>query len=93
MKIIIDYGDGRTSTFEDVIDYGILAKDDLVDAVNNHFNGEGIDRTYDDLSDENKDELWSRVKKNCGYYDSLPSMETFYDEVESVMNELGLFDK
>ena len=61
--------------------------------MNNHFEGEGIDRTYDDLSDENKDELWSRVKKNCGYYDSLPSMETFYDEVESVMNELGLFDK
>ena len=44
MKIIIDYGDGKTSTFEDVIDYGILAKDDLVDAVNNHFEGEGIDR-------------------------------------------------
>ena len=93
MKIIIDYGDGKTSTFEDVIDYGILAKEDLVDAVNNHFEGEGIDRTYDGLSDENKNELWSRVKKNCSYYDSLPSMENFYEEVWSVMNELGLFDK
>ena len=93
MKIIIDYGDGKTSTFEDVIDYGILAKEDLVDAVNNHFEGEDIDRTYDDLSDENKDELWSRVKKNCSYYDSLPSTENFYEEVWSVMNELGLFDK
>ena len=93
MKIIIDYGNGKTSTFEDVIDYGILAKEDLVDAVNNHFEGEDIDKTYDDLSDENKAELWSRVKKNCGYYDSLPSMENFYEEVWSVMNELGLFDK
>ena len=93
MKIIIDYGNGKTSTFEDVIDYGILAKEDLVDAVNNHFEGEDIDKTYDDLSDENKTELWSRVKKNCGYYDSLPSMENFYEEVWSVMNELGLFDK
>lgn len=93
MKIIIDFEDGRTSTIKDVMDYSILAKEDLEQAVNDHFEGDGIDKNYADLDEETKSELWSRVKKNCSYYDSLPSMEEFRGEVYDVMRELGLLEK
>lgn len=93
MKIIIDYEDGHTNTIENVMDYSILAKEDLVDAVNDAFNSEEIENNYDDLTEEVQDELWSKVRKNCSYYDSIPSMEEFRGEVVDSMRELGLIEK
>lgn len=93
MKIIIDYEDGHTNTIENVMDYSILAKEDLVDAVNDAFDSEEIENNYYNLTEEIQDELWSKVKKNCGYYNSLPSMEEFRGEVVESMRELGLIEK
>lgn len=93
MKIIIDYEDGHTNIIENVMDYSILAKEDLVDAVNDVFDSEEIENNYDNLTEEAKDELWSKVQKNCGYYDSIPSMEEFRGEVFESMRELGLIEK
>ena len=93
MKIIIDYENGRTSTIEDVMDYSILSKEDLEQAVNDGFEGDEINKKYADLDEETKSELWSRVKKNCSYFDSLPSVEEFRGEVYNVMRELGLLEK
>lgn len=93
MKIIIDFEDGRTSTIENVMDYSILAKEDLEQAVNDAFDGDGIENNYNNLTEETKDELWSKVKKNCSYYDSLPSVEEFRGEVDTAMRELDLLEK
>lgn len=93
MKIIIDYEDGHTNTIENVMDYSILAKEDLVDAVNDAFDSEEIENNYNNLTEEVQDELWSKVQKNCGYYDSIPSMEEFRGEVVDSMRELGLIEK
>lgn len=93
MKIIIDYEDGHTNTIENVMDYSILAKEDLVDAVNDAFDSEEIENNYNNLTEEVQDELWSKVRKNCGYYDSIPSMEEFRGEVVESMRELGLIEK
>lgn len=93
MKIIIDYEDGHTNTIENVMDYSILAKEDLVDAVNDAFDSEEIENNYNNLTEEVQDELWSKVQKNCGYYDSIPSMEEFRGEVFESMRELGLIEK
>lgn len=95
MKIIIDFEDGHTKpiTIENVMDYSILAKEDLEQAVNDQFEGDEINKKYADLDEETKSELWSRVKKNCGYFDSLPSVEEFRGEVYDVMRELGLLEK
>lgn len=93
MKIIIDFEDGRTSTIENVMDYSILAKEDLEQAVNDAFESREIKKDYNNLTEETKDELWSRVKKNCSYFDSVPSVEEFRDEVDDVMRELGLLEK
>ena len=93
MKIIIDYEDGHTNTIENVMDYSILAKEDLVDAVNDAFDSEEIENNYNNLTEEVQDELWSKVQKNCGYYDSIPSMEEFRGEVIDSMRELGLIEK
>lgn len=93
MKIIIDFEDGRTSTIENVMDYSILAKEDLEQAVNDAFESREIKKDYNNLTEETKDELWSRVKKNCSYFDSVPSVEEFRDEVDNVMRELGLLEK
>lgn len=93
MKIIIDYEDGHTNTIENVMDYSILAKEDLVDAVNDAFDSEEIENNYNNLTEEVQDELWSKVQKNCGYYDSIPSMEEFRGEVVESMRELGLIEK
>ena len=93
MKIIIEQDDGRQSIIDDVMDYSILCKEDLEQAVNDHFEGDEIDKEYADLDEETKTELWSRVKKNCSYFDSLPSMEEFRGEVYDVMRELGLTEK
>ena len=93
MKIIIDYENGRTSTIEDVMDYSILSKEDLEQAVNDGFEGDEINKKYADLDEETKSELWSRVKKNCSYFDTLPSVEEFRGEVYNVMRELDLLEK
>lgn len=93
MKIIIEQDDGRQSIIDDVMDYSILCKEDLEQAVNDHFEGDEIDKEYADLDEETKTELWSRVRKNCSYFDSLPSMEEFRGEVYDVMRELGLLEK
>lgn len=93
MKIIIDYEDGHLNTIEDVMDYSILAKEDLVDAVNDAFDSEEIENNYYNLTEEVQDELWSKVQKNCSYYDSIPSMEEFRGEVVESMRELGLIEK
>lgn len=93
MKIIIEQDDGRQTIIDDVMDYSILCKEDLEQAVNDHFEGDEIDKEYADLDEETKTELWSRVKKNCSYFDSLPSMEEFRGEVYDVMRELGLTEK
>lgn len=93
MKIIIEQDDGRQTIIDDVMDYSILCKEDLEQAVNDHFEGDEIDKEYADLDEETKTELWSRVKKNCSYFDSLPSMEEFRGEVYDVMRELGLLEK
>ena len=90
MKIIIEQDDGRQSIIDDVMDYSILCKEDLEEAVNDHFEDDEIDKEYADLDEETKTELWSRVRKNCSYFDSLPSMEEFRGEVYDVMRELGL---
>ena len=90
MKIIIEQDDGRQSIIDDVMDYSILCKEDLEEAVNDHFEGDEIDKEYADLDEETKTELWSRVRKNCSYFDSLPSMEEFRGEVYDVMRELKL---
>lgn len=90
MKIIIEQDDGRQTIIDDVMDYSILSKEDLEQAVNDHFEGDEIDKEYADLDEETKNELWSRVKKNCSYFDSLPSMEEFRGEVYDVMRELEL---
>jgi hypothetical protein len=90
MKIIIEQDDGRQSIIDDVMDYSILCKEDLEQAVNDHFEDDGIDKEYADLDEETKTELWSRVRKNCSYFDSLPSMEEFRGEVYDVMRELEL---
>lgn len=92
MRIIIDYEEGgRTDIIENVIDYSIYAKEDLVDSVNDLFEGNGIENKYDNLTKDVQNELWSKVKKNCKYFESLPSMDEFRGEVEDVMRELGLF--
>lgn len=93
MKIIIDYEDGHLNTIENVMDYSILSKEDLVDAVNDAFDSEEIENNYYSLTEEVQDEIWSKVKKNCGYYDSIPSMEEFRGEVVESMRELGLIEK
>ena len=93
MKIIIEQDDGRQSIIDDVMDYSILCKEDLEQAVNDHFEDDEIDKEYADLDEETKTELWSRVRKNCSYFDSLPSMEEFRGEVYDVMRELGLIEK
>ena len=93
MKIIIEQDDGRQTIIDDVMDYSILCKEDLEQAVNDHFEGDEIDKEYADLDEETKTELWSRVKKNCSYCDSLTSMEEFRGEVYDVMRELGLLEK
>ena len=93
MKIIIDYEDGHTNTIENVMDYSILAKEDLVDAVNDAFDSEEIENNYNNLTEEVQDELWSKVQKNCSYYDSIPSIEEFRGEVVESMRELGLIEK
>ena len=90
MKIIIEQDDGRQSIIDDVMDYSILCKEDLEQAVNDHFEDDEIDKEYADLDEETKTELWSRVRKNCSYFDSLPSMEEFRGEVYDVMRELKL---
>lgn len=90
MKIIIEQDDGRQSIIDDVMDYSILCKEDLEEAVNDHFEDDEIDKEYADLDEETKTELWSRVRKNCSYFDSLPSMEEFRGEVYDVMRELEL---
>jgi hypothetical protein len=90
MRIIIEQDDGRQSIIDDVMDYSILCKEDLEQAVNDHFEDDGIDKEYADLDEETKTELWSRVRKNCSYFDSLPSMEEFRGEVYDVMRELEL---
>jgi hypothetical protein len=90
MKIIIEQDDGRQSIIDDVMDYSILCKEDLEQAVNDHFEDDEIDKEYADLDEETKTELWSRVRKNCSYFDSLPSMEEFRGEVYDVMRELEL---
>lgn len=93
MRIIIDYEEGgRTDIIENVMDYSILAKEDLVDSVNDLFEGNGIENKYDNLSKDVQNELWSKVKKNCNYFDSIPSMDEFRGEVEDVMCELGLLE-
>lgn len=93
MRIIIDYEDGgRTDIIENVMDYSILAKEDLVDSVNDFFEGNGIENNYDNLTKDVQNELWSKVKKNCSYFDSIPSMDEFRGEVEDVMRELGLLE-
>lgn len=91
MKIIIDYEDGIQNVIEDVMDYAILSKDDLVQAVNDQFEAEGVDKNYDGLAGDIKEKLFYIVKKECSYYDNLPSMEEFYGEVESAMAGLNLF--
>lgn len=93
MKIIIDYEDGHTDTIENVMDYSILAKEDLVDAVNDAFDSEEIENNYNNLTEEVQGELWSKVRKNCSYYDSIPSTEEFRGEVVGSMRELGLIEK
>jgi hypothetical protein len=90
MRIIIEQDDGRQSIIDDVMDYSILCKEDLEQAVNDHFEDDEIDKEYADLDEETKTELWSRVRKNCSYFDSLPSMEEFRGEVYDVMRELEL---
>lgn len=90
MRIIIEQDDGRQTIIDDVMDYSILSKEDLEQAVNDHFEGDEINKEYADLDEETKAELWSRVKKNCSYFDSLPSMEEFRGEVYNVMSELNL---
>jgi hypothetical protein len=90
MKIIIDYEDGNQRAIENVIDYAIYAKEDLVDSVNDLFEGNGIENKYDNITKDVQNELWSKVKKNCKYFESLPSMDEFRGEVEDVMCELGL---
>lgn len=93
MRIIIDYEEGgRTDIIENVMDYSILAKEDLVDSVNDLFEGNRIENKYDNLTKDVQNELWSKVKKNCSYFDSLPSMDEFRGEVEDVMCELGLLE-
>lgn len=93
MRIIIDYEEGgRTDIIENVMDYSILAKEDLVDAVNDFFEGNGVENNYDNLTKDVQNELWSKVKKNCKYFDSLPSMDEFRGEVEDVMRELDLLE-
>lgn len=93
MRIIIDYEEGgRTDIIENVMDYSILAKEDLVDAVNDFFEGNGVENNYDNLTKNVQNELWSKVKKNCKYFDSLPSMDEFRGEVEDVMRELDLLE-
>lgn len=93
MKIIIDYEDGRTNTIENAMDYSILSKEDLVEAVNDAFDSEEIENNYNNLTEEVQGELWSKVRKNCSYYDSIPSMEEFRGEVFDSMRELGLIEK
>lgn len=93
MKIIIEQDDGRQTIIDDVMDYSILAKEDLEQAVNDRFEDDGIDKEYADLDEETKSELWSRVKKNCSYLESVPSVEEFRGEVYDVMRELGLLEK
>jgi hypothetical protein len=44
------------------------------------------------LTKDVQNELWSKVKKNCKYFESLPSMDEFRGEVEDVMRELGLLE-
>lgn len=93
MKIIIEQDDGHQTIIDDVMDYSILAKEDMEQAVNDHFEDDGIDKEYADLDEETKTELWSRVKKNCSYFDSVPSVEEFRGEVHNVMGELGLLEE
>ena len=93
MKIIIEQDDGRQTIIDDIMDYSILAKEDLEQAVNDQFEDDEINKKYADLDEETKDELWSRVKKECSYYDSVPSVEEFRGEVDNTMRELGLLEK
>ena len=87
MKIILDWENGRTDVIEDVMDYAIFGKADLISAVNEKLDDE---KAWEKLSEEQRDALFSTVKKNIGYFESLPSTDEFYGEVESTLSELNI---
>lgn len=87
MKITLDWGNGRTDVIEDVMDYAIFSKADLITAVNEKLDDE---KAWEKLSEEQRDALFSTVKKNIGYFESLPTTEEFYGEVGSTLFELGI---
>ena len=87
MKITLDWENGRTNVIEDVMDYAIFGKADLIAAVNEKLDDE---KAWEKLSEEQRMALFSTVKKNIGYFESLPTTEEFYGEVESTLSELGI---
>lgn len=88
MKITIDFENGQPAeVIEDVMDYAVFGKDDLIRDFNEIMEGQ---ITWDDLSVANQDDLYRTVKKNISYFESLCSSEDFYGEVRSAISELGL---
>ena len=85
MKITMDWGNGRVEVIEDVMDYAIFSKEDLISAVNDRLEDENA---WDKLDNDIKEQLFAIVKKNIGYYESLPDMEGFYSEVDFALKEL-----
>ena len=81
----MDWGNGRVEVIEDVMDYAIFSKEDLISAVNDRLEDENA---WDKLNDDIKEQLFAIVKKNIGYYEYLPNTEEFYSEVDFALKEL-----
>lgn len=88
MKITIDFENGQPAeVIENVMDYAVFGKDDLIRDFNEIMEGQ---ITWDDLSVAEQDEMYQTVKKNISYFDSLCSSEDFYGEVRGAITEVGI---
>lgn len=88
MKITIDYEDGRNTTvIEDVMDYAVFNKDDLIHDFNEIMDGK---ITWDELPVKKQGKIFYVVKNNIGCFDSFCSSEEFYCEVRAAITEVGI---
>ena len=78
MKITIDFENGTPAeVFEDVMDYVIFDKDDLIRDFDEIMDGQ---ITWSDLSAEEQEAMYMTVMKNISYSDPICTTEEFYDD-------------
>lgn len=88
MKITIDFENGEPAeVFEDVMDYVVFDKDDLIRDFDEIMEGK---ITWDDLSVEEQDDMYMTVNKNIHYFETICTTEEFYDEVRSAISVVGI---